>query len=481
MPPAVYLWSTHLNQIMLGKYLFRQIDIAPLVFFRIVFGVLGVLDVIGVWIYYHLYKNTFNPDQLQIKYYGFEWVQTMPDPWLSMVFWLTIVAGLGVTLGKWYRLSATVFALGFSYIFFLEKCNYLNHGYLFCVLSYVMIFVPANRAFALDLKDKPHLYTNLIARWPIFLLQFLMAVVYIYGGLAKINIDWLRALPLKIWLPYKKDYFIIGPLLEQEWVAWLMSYGGILHDLFIIPFMLFRKTRVPAFLICCSFHLVNTMVFQIGIFPWLSMALTALFFPHDFPRRLVDFLKQKIGLIRKWALRYENYADALQANMANLASVRKSTFFPSLVITVFCIVQLLIPLRQYRYESNVAWTEEGHRYAWRMMLRGKTGSGYFHIKDLASDKEEKTVYASSFLTKRQNRKYKSQPDMILFVAHHLRDTYQEKWDSDSVAIYPHFRVRLNGRSYQAFTDPSVDLAQEEWSWTKPWSWVLPVDLDAAPE
>jgi len=140
---------------------------------------------------------------------------------------------------------------------------------------------------------------------------------------------------------------------------------------------------------------------------------------------------------------------------------------------VFCIAQLLIPLRQYRYDSNVAWTEEGHRYAWRMMLRGKTGSGYFRVVDLASGKEKKNVYANTFLTKRQNRKYKSHPDMILSVAHHVRDIYAEKWDSDSIAVYPHFSVRLNGRKYQPFTDSTVDLAQEEWSWTKPWSWLKP--------
>ena len=204
------------------KFLFRQIDIAPLIFVRIVFGMLGLLDVLGVWIRYHLMLDSFNPGNLQIKYYGFLWVQTMPDPWLSIAFWITILAALGIILGKWYRLSATIFAIGFSYIFFLEKCHYLNHGYLFCVLSYLMIFVPANKAFSLDLKSKPHIYANSIPHWPLWLIKFLMATVYIYGGIAKINADWLCALPLKMWLPYKKNYFLIGPLLEQEWTAWLM-------------------------------------------------------------------------------------------------------------------------------------------------------------------------------------------------------------------------------------------------------------------
>jgi len=108
------------------------------------------------------------------------------------------------------------------------------------------------------------------------------------------------------------------------------------------------------------------------------------------------------------------------------------------------------------------------------MLRGKTGSGYFHVKDLSSEKEIKRLYAKEFLTKRQDRKYKTHPDMILFVAHHVRDMYKEKWNSDSVAVYPHFRAGLNGRNHQTYTDSSIDLAKEEWHWIKAYSWILPL-------
>jgi len=461
------------------KFLFRQIDIAPLVFFRIAFGILGFLDVLGVWIYYHLIKDSFNPQNLQIKYYGFEWVQTMPDPWLSIVMWITMFAAIGIVLGKWYRAAAVIFALGFSYIFFLEKCHYLNHGYLFCVLSYLMIFVPANRAFALDLKTQPNIYSNVIPNWPIWLLKFLMATVYIFGGIAKLNADWLRALPLRIWLPYKKDYFIIGPLLEQEWVAWLMSYGGVAHDLFIIPFMLFRKTRVFAFIICCSFHIANTMVFQIGVFPWLSICLTALFFPTDFPRKVIGFIQDKLHIVRRWNTQYLSFIQDQVLPNAKTYIPKYEALTGSIVI-LFCTIQLILPLRHHLYSSEVAWSEEGHRYSWRMMLRGKVGRGHYIVKNL-SGAQEKKIYGKELLTSKQYRKFRVQPDMILFVAHHLRDKYKTEWQSDSVAVYPSFLVKLNGRRYQPYTDKKVDLAKEEWSWTKPWSWILPLDKDDFPK
>jgi len=281
-------------------------------------------------------------------------------------------------------------------------------------------------------------------------------------------------------MPYKKDYFLIGPLLNQEWVAWLMSYGGLLHDLFIIPFMLFRRTRVAAFIICCSFHIANTMIFQIGIFPWMSMALTALFFPPDFPRRLIKFLQEKIKVIKKWRLGYLTFLKSKGLHrLPSKYQVRYPLLLSSFII-LFCGLQLLIPFRQFLYPGNVAWTEEGHRYAWRMMLRGKSGKGYFQLKNLAGDESQK-VYASKYLSAKQNRKFKSHPDMLLFVAHHIRDEYMLTWGTDSVAVYAHFEVKLNGRNYQQYTDSSVNLAVEEWSWTKPWDWIMPLDMDDFPE
>jgi len=71
--------------------------------------------------------------------------------------------------------------------------------------------------------------------------------------------------------------------------------------------------------------------------------------------------------------------------------------------------------------------------------------------------------------------------MMLFVAHHIRDVYMDKWNSDSVAVYPHFSAKLNGRNYQPYTNPEVNLSLEKWSWTKPYSFILPLDEDNFPE
>ena len=66
-------------------------------------------------------------------------------------------------------------------------------------------------------------------------------------------------------------------------MVYLISYGGLLFDLLIVPLLLWRRTRPLAFLVALAFHLTNWYLFNIGIFPWLMIAATLLFFPPSWP------------------------------------------------------------------------------------------------------------------------------------------------------------------------------------------------------
>ena len=111
------------------------------------------------------------------------------------------------------------------------------------------------------------------------------------------------AYPLKIWLPVKKHYYVIGPLLEQEWWAWVMSYGGAAFDLFIIFFLLWPLTRKWAFFTALAFHFTNVCVFGVGTFPWLSMVLTSMFLPPSSFRK-ITFLHRKLPAFNREAYRW---------------------------------------------------------------------------------------------------------------------------------------------------------------------------------
>jgi len=456
------------------KFLFKQVDIASLAFFRVVFGILAFADIAGTWGYKHFYKDSFNPDKFQFKYYGFEWAIVFPEPFMSLFFISLLVAAIFITIGKWYRISMTYFAFGFTYVFLMEKAYYLNHGYLFAVLSFVMIFLPVNRAYSADILKKPSLAVQSVPYACLFILQFSMGIVYFFGGIAKINADWLHGLPLKIWLGNKSNMFLIGPIVSQDWVAYFMSYGGLFLDLFVVFFLMSKRTRLWALFFVLFFHLTNMILFKIGIFPFLSVALTLLYFSPDFPRKIFSFLKSKISKlnnIEQWWNRLSTKNQVSAQTPSLLFSSNKQKLVTGILV-IFSLIQVLLPLRHHYFKGDVVWTEEGHRYSWRMMLRTKSGYGRFLVKDLRTGKVY-TEKAIDYIERKPSYKMMTHPDMILQFAHFLQDTFKRK-GIDSVSIKTNIRVTVNGRKYQQFIDPEVDLTKVKWSFLEEANWIIPL-------
>jgi len=461
---------------VLQTSLFRSVDIHALVFFRIAFGILGFADVAGTWGYKHLYMGSFHPDGFQFKYYGFEWVAPLPEPFMTIFFLLLMGAAIGIALGWRYRACCWFFAFGFLYVFLLEKAYYLNHAYLFATIAFVMPFLPAQRAWSADVLRRPQISLRKIPWWPLLLLQFMMGVVYFYGGIAKINPDWLNALPLKLWLRDKSNMPLLGGLWAQEWVAYLMSYGGLLLDLLVVFFLIFRRTRWWALGFVLFFHLTNLILFKIGIFPFLSTTLTLLFFPPDFPRSLYRWLClrfPRLKRINEWWIKKESIAsEGISSSPISYTPTQQKRIIA--LLSLFAFIQLTIPLRHHYFADDVAWTEEGHRYAWRMMLRSKQGYGSFFVQTKGYPKREKINIVDHLKDKRQRRKLYTHPDMILQFAHYLRDHYRQQGEEE-VEVYADIRVRLNGRKYQPYVNPDVDLAKEEWSFLEEADWLVRVE------
>ena len=126
--------------------------------------------------------------------------------------------------------------------------------------------------------------------------------------------------------------------------------GMDLHSDKIVPLLMWRRTRIAGFVGVLFFNFTNAVVFHIGIFPWLAIALSTMFFDPGWPRRYI-VLK------------------------ADRAAAPVDTARCSWVVLAFLVVyvswQLFLPLRHRLYPGNVSWTEEGHLYAWHMKLRGK--------------------------------------------------------------------------------------------------------------
>ncbi len=425
--------------------LFASESIYSIVFFRLIWGAILLVEVLRYFNYGWIKRYWIDPD-FYFTFEAFSFVQPWEGNGMYIHFFFLGVLAIFIMIGLCYRISSALFFLGFTYVFLLDKTNYLNHFYLISLVSFIMIFIPANRFFSIDAALWPKIKSTVIPKWSLYLLQFQLGIAYFYGGIAKLNADWLQCEPMRMWLDNRTDFPLIGQYFTQEWMVYLFSYGGLLFDLFIIPLLLWKRTRIFAFILATSFHLLNANLFTIGIFPWLMILATPLFFSANWPSYFFPSLK----------------SDIIQQENTSLSQLQKI----GLVFFLFYIgMQIIIPFRHHFYKGNVNWTEEGHRFAWHMKLRNKSGRGTFTVKAPIENKEWK-IDLKDYLTKRQRKKMIIKPDMILQFSKHLSESYYKK-GYKKIEVYANIKVSLNGRTRQHLIDPSIDLSiinstNEEW-------------------
>jgi len=434
--------------------LFAPVDIAPLVWFRVAFGVIMFVEVLRFFQHGWIARYYIRPSFL-FKYYGFEWVQPWPGLGMYAHFVVLGLLALCIAAGLFYRLATALFFLGFTYVFLLEQARYLNHFYLVCLFSGVLAVLPAHRAFSFDATRRPALLSPFAPVWSLWLLRFQMGVVYVYGGLAKLNSDWLQGEPLRMWLARRFNYPLIGPYLTEEWVVWVFSYGGVLFDLAIVPLLLWRRTRLLAFVAAALFNLTNAWVFQIGIFPWLALGATIVLFSPRLPHPNA----------RAWGM--GRLAPPLPRSSLRLAIAGG--------FAGYLLLQCAVPLRHWFYSGDVHWTEEGHRFSWRMKLRDKQARLALFARDPDSGATWR-VSLSPYMNAMQRDEATGRPDMILQLAHRVADDLRRE-GHPRIEVRARARVSLNGRTEQLLIDPAVDLAaQPRTLGHAPWITTLTVPL-----
>lgn len=441
-----------------GEALFAPIDLSPLVYFRVLFGAIMLWEVARYLSHDWIERYYIDPDFF-FTYMGFGWVKPWPGNWMYVHFLALGILAVFIMLGLWYRISIILFFIGFTHVFLIDMANYLNHFYLISLISFLLIFMPAHRGGSLDALRHPEIRAKTGPSWPLWLLRAQLGIVYFYGGIAKINADWLRGEPMRMWLAKRTDFPLIGPYFTEPWAPYLFSYGGLLLDLLIVPFLLWRRTRMAAFAVGVVFHLTNARLFDIGIFPWFMIGATLLFFdPNQFRpfRRRID----KLLAVPK----------AGRGPIPSPSSLHKRITVSALVF--YLTLQLLIPLRHWLYPGNVHWTEEGHNFSWHMKLRDKRGTLELVATDPATG-ETWTINQRKYLSSRQRRKMRTRPDMILLFCHHLEKELSTK-SHQNVEIHTVTNISLNGRAHQLLVDPTLDLTTVRRS-ILPSSWIVPLE------
>ena len=433
---------------MINNWFFKQIDNSALIVFRVCFGLILTAEAWGAimtgWV-----KRIMIDPQFTFHFIGFDFLQPLPGNWMYVYYAIMGLVGVMVMIGYKYRINIIIYTLMWTSVYLMQKSAYNNHYYLQVLLLTFMCFAPAHRYFSIDSKLNPKIRSISMPRWIWIFIVLQVWIVYTYASVAKIYPDWLDGTATEVLMKRRRDYWLIGDFLQQKWVHYVIAYFGLIFDLMVIPMFLWKRTRMVAFILSIFFHIFNSIIFGIGVFPYLSLCFTLFFFPSKTINRI--FLKQK--------LHYDE-AEIIVPRIKKAILIFFSLWF---------FLQISLPLRHWLIKGDVLWTEEGHRLSWRMMLRTKSSRTNIRLVKKSTG-EQIDVRTSDYLTRKQH-KMLARPDGIWQLCQVLKKEYAKK--GEEIEIYVDCKISINGHPYMPLIDPTVDMAKVEWDYFWHKDWILP--------
>ncbi|WP_304236743.1 HTTM domain-containing protein [Jiulongibacter sediminis] len=454
----------------IDRFLWAEKAIYPLATFRVVFGLLMAVSTARFmylgWIDLHFVATKF-----QFKYFGFEWVKLLPPFWMHFLHWVLLVSAILVALGLFYRVAIVILFFVFTYLELIDSTYYLNHYYFMSLVAGLMMFIPANRWFSLDVLQGLKVKSQTTKVWHINILKFQILILYCYAGLAKISEPWLlEALPLKIWLPASDKIPLLGSFFAHHIAPYVFSWAGMLYDTFIVFFLMYRPTRLVAYFAVIVFHSVVGILFQIGVFPVVMMGITLIFFSDSWHLRWQNLVRSfgssQVQIEDKWSSK-ENFSKEHFHPPSSISPLSRK--LATGLLLFYISFQLLFPWRYLLYPGSLFWREEGYRFSWRVMLMEKAGTAIFFVKDGKTGREG-VVDNREFLNPHQEKQMAFQPDMILQYAHFLGNYYRKKGvENPEVRVEAY--VTVNAKPSQLLVDPEVDLMKIKDGWARK-DWLL---------
>ena len=429
------------------KILFKAIDNSPLVVFRIFFGFLVACESFGAILTGWVKRILIDPE-VTFSFIGFEWLKPLPGFGMYFYFIAMGVFGLAIMFGYRYRLAIISYTLLWAGVYFMQKTAYNNHYYLLLLISFLLIFLPANSYASLDVRQNRIKEENTMPYWISLLFIIQVAIVYVFASIAKFYPDWLDGTFTRNLLADSTNVITLKKLFLQKWFYLFIAYMGIVFDLLIVPLLLFKKTRMLALLASLTFHLFNAIFLEIGIFPFFALTFALFFYEPETIRSV--FLRKKTSIETENG--HSNYYG------------KKIVYF---LIIPYLIIQLLLPLRHHFIEGDVLWTEEGHRLSWRMMLRERNGFIHIRIKDLKTGEESLYDYRKN-LTDKQIQNLATKPDIIWQYCQYIKKEFKGK----EIAIFIDCKNSINRKEYKTLIDPKFDMAKAKWDYFRHNEWLL---------
>jgi vitamin K-dependent gamma-carboxylase len=248
-----------------------------------------------------------------------------------------------------------------------------------------------------------------------------------------------------------------------------MSWAGFLFDTAIPWLLMVARLRPLAYCGVITFHVLTYLLFpRITMFPVIMIAAALVFFPPDWPRTLAAGWRRASG--------EPPPARALRP-LASSGAFTWRQRAGLIALAIYAAVQLLVPLRFLLYGGDVRWHEQGLRFSWRVLHREKLGTVTFQVRS-ATTGQTWQVDPAHYLHPIQQTELGEQPDLILQLAHHIRDDFAHR-GLGRVEVRARALCTLNGRPSALLIDPGVDLGSVKDS-LAPASWILPVPSSPPP-
>jgi vitamin K-dependent gamma-carboxylase len=387
------------------QYLARAVDGSSLAVMRIAVGLVMVLEAYTLC---HPSASTFGQVPLQVFYTGpnihvsfpyqaFGWLPLLPPHWIYAVVGIMALAGFLMALGFVYRAAAAVVFLSWGYLYAVESTRtyWMSYYYLELLITFLMIWMPAERNYSVDswlAKVRGRPLPETVPFWTIFLLRWQLVVTYFYGGVAKLNADWLiNAEPVRYFLSKARILNTLGPhlspsalqhlraSLQNDSLAYFISYAGVAFDLSVGFLLLARRTRIFGIVLMIVFHTTNHFVLfeDLEWFPLVGLLTALIFLDPDWPERFWKWLhrpriaKPDLAWLGLGAVVIPLVGAALGWSPAPTpGAARKGSLVLGPLVQPFVIIwlacQAILPLRHYLIPGDSRFTWEGLSFSWRL-------------------------------------------------------------------------------------------------------------------
>lgn len=359
---------------------------------------------------------------------------------LALIAWFVII-------GLWYRISNILLFVILTHLFIIDKSLYQDYDYLLCLCSFMLMILPCNAYLSYDNKIKDRITQRpKIPKWMVYILYLQLNIPYFFEGITKLNPDWLNAQPLTVFLYFKQIDFIVRYFDIVLFAKW-MSYIEVGY-LLLIPILLWiKKTKNIGICIAVIMNIINNKIFY---YDTVHLTLSTL--------SLLVFLDTKwIHQIIKFIYKKDSSLVELQYNQ-DINHTKKMSFL-AYICSVYIVIQLVIPLRPFvlSYKDRI-WFAQGNRFSWQMRTHIKNVKVKFVSNTVNKNKNTKKLDDTeiNILKPHQKIYMEEHPNELLEFVHHVNKIYNTKgYTNDYITAVS--KASLNGRQYQAYINPNINL------------------------